>query len=197
MKTSQSAMTCLRREVPTDHEARGHTHAAGKAVGREPRLSGSAGLQPGKPNESEHESRSHPLTELCRQRPSTRAAREGERVMLGDHQTTAQHVKERGSARERANSSLRPKARSHAVAVELEKAMSRCKRRNGRTAAVRSSCETRTSTWTSTWTSTKWPRKRWTLRRQERADPQQVKEERTLQLVRKSNHSGTERTYSW
>ena len=47
MKTGQSAMTCLRREVPTDHEARSHTHAGGTAAGREPRLSGSAGLQPG------------------------------------------------------------------------------------------------------------------------------------------------------
>ena len=90
----------------------------------------------------------------------------------------------RGSARERANSSLRPKARSHAVAEELEKAMSRCKRRNGRTGAVRSSCETRTSTWTSTWTSTKWPRKRWTLRRKERADLQQAEEEHSQQQAR-------------
>ena len=33
MRTGQSAQACLRREVPTDHEARSHTHAAGTAAG--------------------------------------------------------------------------------------------------------------------------------------------------------------------
>ena len=33
MRTGQSAKACLRREVPTDHEARSHTHAAGTAAG--------------------------------------------------------------------------------------------------------------------------------------------------------------------
>ena len=94
MKTGQSAMTCLRREVPTDHEARSHTPAAA----REPRLSGSAGLQPGsrtKVNTKHDRIHTQALgesgpkmdgdasvtnqTELWRQRPSTRAARGGER----------------------------------------------------------------------------------------------------------------------
>ena len=35
VKTGQSATTCLRREVPTDHEARSHTHAAGTDAGKE------------------------------------------------------------------------------------------------------------------------------------------------------------------
>ena len=35
MKAGQSAMTCLRREVPIDHEARSHTHGAVTAAGKE------------------------------------------------------------------------------------------------------------------------------------------------------------------
>ena len=112
MKTGQSAMTCLRREVPTDHEARSHTHAAGTAAGREPRLSGSAGLQPGsrtKVNTKHDRIHTQALgesgpkmdgdasvtnqTELWRQRPSTRAE-EGESG-AGRPPDHAQHVKER------------------------------------------------------------------------------------------------------
>ena len=93
MKTGQSAMTCLRREVPTDHVARSHTHAAGTGSGREPRLSVSAELQPGsrtKVNTKHDRIHTQALgesgpkmdgdasvtnqTELWRQRPSTLAA---------------------------------------------------------------------------------------------------------------------------
>ena len=114
MKTGQSAKTCLRREVPTDHEARSHTHAGGTAAGREPRLSGSAGLQPGsrtKVNTKHDRIHTQALgesgpkmdgdasvtnqTELWRQRPPhAQRAEEGESG-AGRPPDHAQHVKER------------------------------------------------------------------------------------------------------
>ena len=110
MKTGQSARTCLRREVPTDHEARSHTHAAGTAAGKESHDSQvRRDCKPGSQTEvnakhyrihTQALGESGPkmdgdvsVTSQCSRAletaPSTRAARGGEeRAVLGDHQTT-------------------------------------------------------------------------------------------------------------
>ena len=99
MKTGQSALTCLRREVPTDHEARSHTHAAGTAAGKEShdsQVRRDCSLGSRRKVNAKHDrihtqalGESGPKmdgdasvtnqTELWRQRPSTRAARGGRR----------------------------------------------------------------------------------------------------------------------
>ena len=67
-KTGQSAKTCLRREVPTDHEARSHTHAAGTAAEKESHDSHVRRAAAWKPNGSERKARSHPHSGSRRER---------------------------------------------------------------------------------------------------------------------------------
>ena len=161
MKTGQSAMTCLRREVPTDHEARSHTHAAGKAAGTRATTLRFDGIATWKPNRSERTARSHPHSGPRRERTKmdgdvsrtaelwrlTRSARRGGEWCWETTKPRAAREVACGRTRHaQANSLLIPKARSHAVAEALEQATLRCNRRDGWTAAARSSCETRTRT---------------------------------------------------